>query len=548
MSNKLEGQQVLVLPEGSSRVLGRDAQRTNIAIAYAVANVIRTTLGPKGMDKMLVSELGDIVITNDGATILEEMNVEHPTAKLLVEVAKTQDKEVGDGTTTAAMLTGMLLKKAGDLLDQGIHPSIIIRGYDMAAKECIAALDKISKPVTLADTEILLRIAEISMGSKAVGVGEGKSFLAGIVVKAVTQVAEKDGKTGSVKIDAEFIKIEKKAGGDIKDTTLINGVLIDKEVVHQAMPKKAEKAKIALIDCALEIEKTEIDAKIEITSPDQMQAFLNQEEKMLKDMVGKVTKSGASVLFCQKGIDDVAQHYLAKAGIMAVRRVKKSDMDKLARATGAQLVTTLDDLSESQLGYVGIVEERKIAGEQMIFIEECKHPKSVTLLIRASTDHVVNEGERAIKDGIGAVRSVIEDGKYVTGGGSIEMELSKHLQEFAAKTSGREQLAIQAFAETLEWVPRTLAENCGIDAIDALVSLRSKHKEGKATFGVEVYSGTIDDVAMLGVLEPAKIKKQAIQSAYEAAKMILRIDDMISSRARAPSAPPGGMGGMGDMD
>jgi thermosome len=531
MAKNIEGQQIMVLPEGSQRVLGRDAQRINIAIAYAVANIIRTTLGPKGMDKMLVSDLGDIVITNDGATILEEMNVEHPAAKIMVEIAKTQDKEVGDGTTTSVMLAGMLLKKAGDLLDQDIHASTIIKGYDLAAKKSIEILEKIATKVSLSDKATLEKIAAIAMGSKSIGVGTSKDYLAKLVVSAVTQVAEE--KNGEVVVDDELIKIEKKAGGNISDTQLIQGVLIDKEIVHPGMPKTIKNAKIALLDCPLEIEKTEVDAKIEITSPEQMQAFLAQEEKMLKEMVEKIAKTGANVVFCQKGIDDVAQHFLTKKSIAAVRRVKKSDMEKLARATGAKIATTLDDLSEKDLGIAGEVVERTIAGEKMVFVENCKDPKSVTIFVRASTEHVVSEGERAIVDAIGAVSSAIEDGRYVTGGGSTELELSSQLYKYATEIGGREQLAIQAFAEALEIIPRTLAENAGMDAIDTLVSLRAKHKkEGGEHFGVDIYTGQIADMKALGVFEPLKVKTQAISSAYEAAKMLLRIDDMIASKGK----------------
>ncbi|MEM4389678.1 MAG: thermosome subunit beta [Candidatus Micrarchaeia archaeon] len=546
----LAGQPVLILPEGSTRVIGRDAQRANIAVAWAVANAIRTTLGPKGMDKMLVSELGDIVITNDGATILEEMNVEHPAAKIMVEIAKTQDKEVGDGTTTAAMLAGELLKRAGELLDQDIHASTIINGYKKAAQECYRILDEISTPVSLADTETLENIAAIAMGSKTVGVGGAKEKLAKIVVAAVKQVAEK--KDGKIKVDHDFIKVEKKEGGNIEDTQLINGVLVDKEIVHPGMPKKVENARIALLDCSLEIEKTETDAKIEITSPEQMSAFLQQEEKMLKEMVEKIAASGANVVFCQKGIDDVAQHFLAKKGIAAVRRVKKSDMEKLAKATGAQIATSLDDLTAKDLGFAGLVEERKIAGEQMVFVEKCKDPKSVTIFVRAGTEHVVSEGERAIKDAIGAVSSTIEEGKYVTGGGSVEMELANRLRKFATDIGGREQLAIQAFADALESVPRTLAESTGMDAIDTIVLLRSKHKKASGRhLGVDVYAGKVADMKEKGVIEPVKVKKQAIASASEAAEMLLRIDDMISAKAKTPTPSgegPSKTGGAGGLE
>ncbi|MEM3369590.1 MAG: thermosome subunit beta [Candidatus Micrarchaeia archaeon] len=538
--------QQMVLPEGSSRTIGRDAQRIMIVVGRAVGEIVKKTLGPRGSDVMLVSELGDIVITNDGATILTEMNTDHPAAKILVEVAKTQDKEVGDGTTTSVVLAGELLKGAEDLLDKDIHSSTILRGYKLAATRALEKVKEISKPVTIKDTKVLYNIASISMGSKSVGVGESKGHLAKIVVDAVTQVAEQ--KDGKLVIDQDLIKIEKKAGGSIDDTTLINGVLIDKEIVHPAMPKKIENAKIALLDTSLEIEKTETDAKIEITDPSQLTAFLEQEEKMLKEMVEKVEKSGANVVFCQKGIDDVAQHYLAKKGIVAIRRVKRSDMEKLARATGARIITILNDLSPKDLGHAGFIEERKIGGEAMVFVEKCKDPKSVTILVRASTDHVVNEGERAIKDAIGAVSSAIEEGKYVFGGGATEIELAKDLREYANKIGGREQLAILAFADALEVIPRTLAESAGMDAIDTLVSLRSKHnnKDG-LVYGVNVYDGKIDSMEKLGVIEPAKVKEQAIMSASEAAEMLLRISDMISAKPK-PMSPggPGGMGGMGE--
>ncbi|MCX6767458.1 MAG: thermosome subunit beta [Candidatus Micrarchaeota archaeon] len=544
---QLGGQSVLVLPEGSSRIFGRDAQRINIAVAHAVAQAVKSTLGPKGMDKMLVSELGDIVITNDGATILDNMNVEHPAAKMMVEIAKTQDQEVGDGTTTAVVLAGELLKKSMELLDQDIHAATIVNGYRNAAEKCIDYLGQLSDAIDVKDIRNLEKIASISMGSKTTGAGEAKDVLAKIVVKAVTLVAES--RDGKILIDKDFIKVEKKQGGDILHTTLINGVLIDKEIVHPGMPKRLNGAKIALLDTAMEIEKTETDARISITSPDQMTAFLEQEENMLKEMVDKVAASGCNVLFCQKGIDDVAQHYLSKKGILAARRVKKSDMEKLVRATGARIVTTMDDLSSKDLGNAGVVEERKIAGEQMVFVEQCKNPKSVTIFVRGGTQHVVDEGERAIMDAIGAVSSAIDEGKTVIGGGSIEMELATRLKKYAVEVGGREQLAVQAFAEALEVIPRTLAESCGMDAIDTLVELRAKHekKEGKM-LGVDVLGTRIHDMKALGVIEPMKVKKQAIQSASEVTAMILRIDDIIASKGRAPAGPPGGPGGMGDMD
>ncbi|MEM3754026.1 MAG: thermosome subunit beta [Candidatus Micrarchaeaceae archaeon] len=543
-SNQL-GQPYLVLPEGATRLLGREAQRTNIAIAYAVASAVKTTLGPKGMDKMLVSELGDIVITNDGATILEEMNVEHPVAKIMVDIAKTQDKEVGDGTTTAVILSGELLKYAGNLIEQSIHPTTIINGYKMAADKAIEILKKYSYDISLDDDDKLEKIALISMASKNVGDESVKKYLAGLVIKAIKQVAET--RDGKLIIDKDFIKLEKKEGGSIADTEFINGVLIDKEVVHPSMPKVLNNAKVALLDVAFEIEKTETDARIEITSPEQMQAFLEQEEKMLKEMVDKVAKTKANAIFVQKGIDDIAQHYMAKAGILAVRRVKKSDMEKLAKATGAKIVTSLADLSESDLGFAGLIEERKVADEQMVFVEKCKDPKSVTIFIRSSTQQVVNEVERALNDALGAVASAVEGRKYVIGGGSIEIDLANDLREYASEVGGREQLAMQAFADALEIVPKTLAESAGMDAIDTLVQLRTKHKgkDGK-TLGVDVFRNRIADMEKLGVFEPTKVKEQAILSASEASEIILRIDDMISSKGKAPaggsqgSTPPSG--------
>ncbi len=543
--NQLGGQQYLILPEGASRMLGREAQRTNIAVGYAVASVVRTTLGPKGMDKMLVSELGDIMITNDGASILEEMNVEHPIAKIMVDIAKTQDKEVGDGTTTAVIIAGEMLKNAGNLIEQGIHPTTIIRGYEMAASKAKEVLKANASDITLDDTDKLERIASIAMGSKNIGSDNTKKFLAKLVIQAIKQVSMKNG--NKVTIDRDFIKVEKKDGGSVEDTEYINGVLIDKEIAHPGMPKAIKNASIALLDVALEIEKTETEAKIEITSPDQMQAFLQQEEKMLKDMVEKIAKSKANVIFIQKGIDDVAQHFLAKAGIMAVRRVKKSDMEKLAKATGARLVTSLDDLSQKDLGFAGNVEERKVSGEQMVFVEKCKDPKSVTLFVRGSTKQVTEETERALNDVMGAVSSCIEEGKYVIGGGATEIDVATKLRDYASDVGGREQLAITAFADAMEIVPKTLAESAGMDSIDTLVQLRSKHKAASGrNFGVDVHRGAISDMEKLGVIEPLKVKEQAISSASESCGSILRIDDMISSKGKGHGGGgmPGGMPGM----
>jgi thermosome len=539
----------LYLPEGATRLLGRDAQRTNIAVGIAVANAVKSALGPKGMDKMLVSDLGDITITNDGATILEEMNVEHPVAKIMVDIAKTQDKEAGDGTTTVVILAGELLRGAGELLEQGVHPSTVIKGYKLAASKASDVLRETAKNVDSGDSGILQKIALVSMGSKNVGGDDTKAYLSKLVIKAVEQVRDKDAR-GNLVIDRDLIKVEKKSGGTISDTSFISGVLVDKEICHPGMPKSVKNAKIALLDLALEIEKTEVDAKIEITSPDQMQAFLQQEERMLKDMVEKVSKSGAKVLFTQKGIDDVAQHFLAKAGILAVRRVKKSDMEKLAKATGARIVTSLDDLTEKDMGYAGMVEERKISGEQMTFVEDCKNPKSVTLFIRGGTQQVVDEVERSITDVIGAISSVIEDGKYVYGGGASEVAVADTLRTYSNTIGGREQLAIQKFADALEIIPKVLAESAGMDAIDTLVQLRNRHrtKEG-SVYGVDIFKNSVGDMNRLGVYEPLRIKEQAIYSASEAAEIILRIDDMISSRSKGPGggAPGGGMPG-GEMD
>ncbi len=530
-------QPVIFLGEGAQRVVGRDAQRLNILVARAVANVVRTTLGPKGMDKMLVDELGDITITNDGATILQEMSVEHPAGKIMVEVAKTQDDEAGDGTTTAVVLAGELLGEAERLLDQEIHPSIIIKGYRMAADKAREILEEIGDPISIDDDETLLKIAKTSMTSK---ITEARDSLARMVVDAVKMVAEEvDGK---IVIDTDQIKIEKKQGGAISDTQLVRGIVIDKERVHPQMPRRVEKAKIALINSALEVKETETDARINITSPEQLQAFIEQEEQMIKEMVDKIVQSGANVVFCQKGIDDLAQHFLAKAGILAVRRVKKSDMEKLAKATGAKIITRVEDLSPEDLGYAELVEERKVAGESMIFVEGCKNPKSVTILVRGGAEHVVDEAERAIKDAIGAVTSAIESGKVVAGGGATEMELAMRLREFAQEVGGKEQLAIEAFANALEIVPRTLAETAGMDPIDTIVKLRAKHtkeKDGKY-WGVDVFNARIANMKELDVIEPVKVKAQAVASASEAARLILKIDDIIAASKKEEKEESGG--------
>ena len=542
---QLGGTPVLILREGSEQTRGRDAQSRNILAAKTIANAIKSTLGPKGMDKMLVDSMGDVVITNDGATILKEMDIEHPAAKMMVEIAKTQDEEVGDGTTSAVVIAGELLKRAEDLLEQGVHPTLIVAGYRLAAEKAYTVLKKMAKDVTPDDAKTLRKIAMTSMTGK--GAEVARELLIDLAVESVRAIAEKGGK-----IDIDHIKLEKKAGGSKDDTVLIKGMLIDKERAHSGMPKLVENAKIALVNSALEIEKTEVDAKIEITSPDQMKAFLDEEERMLKSMVDKVKGSGANVLFCQKGIDDLVQHYLAKEGILAVRRVKESDMKKLASATGGKILTTLEEIGPEDLGSAGVVEERKISGEEMIFVENCPNPKAVSILLRGGTEHVVDELERGMYDALRVTACAVEDGKYVAGGGATEIELAMKLRDYAATVGGREQLAIQAFADAVEVIPRALAENAGLDPIDMLVALRSAHEAGNKNVGLDVFKGEPADMLKASVIEPLRIKTQAISSATESATMILRIDDVIAATTAKPPAggmPPGGgypgMEGMG---
>ena len=534
------GQPIFILPEGTNRSVGRDAQRNNILAGKVLAETVRTTLGPKGMDKMLVDGLGDIVVTNDGVTILKEMDIEHPAAKMLVEVAKTQEDEVGDGTTTAVIIAGELLKKSESLLDQDIHPTIIAMGYRQAAEKAQEILDDIA--IDSVDEETLIKVAMTAMTGK--GTEAAREPLAKLIVDAVQKVAE-DGA-----VDTDNIKIEKKDGAVVEDSTLVEGVIVDKERVHPGMPSEVKDAKIALVNSPLEVKETEVDAEIRITDPAQMQAFIEQEEKMVKDMVDKVAESGANVLFAQKGIDDLAQHYLSKAGILAVRRVKKSDIEKLARATGANVVTNLEDLTADDLGEAGIVEERKVSGEEMIFVEECSVAKSVTLFVRGSTKHIVDEIVRAIEDAIGVVAATVEDDKVVAGGGAPEIAMAKKLKDYADSISGREQLAVNAFAEALEIVPKTLAENAGLDSIDSLVDLRAAH-ENSAVMGLDVFTVKVADMKEAGVIEPKRVKKQAIQSASEAAEMILRIDDVIASSGKGDAdmggMDPAAMGGMPPM-
>jgi thermosome len=526
MASQLAGTPILILPEKVQRYIGRDAQRMNIMAARVIAEAVRTTLGPRGMDKMLVDNLGDVTITNDGVTILDEMDVEHPAAKMMVEASKAQENEVGDGTTTVVILAGELLKRAEELLDQDFHPSVIISGYRKAAEQAYKVLERTARPVSKDDEKTLKRIALTALSSK--GSEARGDRLADLCVKAVKQIVEEvDGK---LEADIDNIKVEKKTGGSSADSQLINGVVLDKEVVHPGMPKKVVKARIALLNLALEVKETETDAKINITSPEQLKSFMEEERRMLKDMVDRIKSVGANVVFCQKGIDDVAQHYLAKAGILAVRRVKESDMEKLARATGGKIVTNIKDLSPADLGDADLVEERKIAGEDMVFVEGCKNPRSVSILVRGGTEHVVDEIERAVHDALSVISAAIEDGKIVAGGGAPEIEVAKELRKFADTVGGREAIAINAFADSLEIVPKTLAENAGLDPIDILVKLRSAHeKPGGDVMGVNVFNGQIENMLEVGVVEPLRVKFQAIKSATEVSEMILRIDDVIAA-------------------
>jgi len=529
------GQPVLILKEGTSRSRGKEAQRNNIMAARIIGEVLKTTLGPRGMDKMLIDSLGDITITNDGAAILKEMDVEHPAAKMMVEIAKTQDDMVGDGTTTAVVLASELLKKAEELLDQNIHPTILVAGYRKAAQKAIEIIEKNAVPIDVEDRKMMMKVALTSMASKAVG--GAKEHFAEIAIDAVKQIAEKRG--GKITADIDNVQLVKKTGKSLIETQLVRGIIVDKEVVHPGMPKKKENAKIALLDSALEIEKTEISAEIRIRDPNQMKAFLDQEDSMLKEMVTKIKASGADVVFCQKGVDDMVQHYLSKEGIMAARRLKESDMEKLARATGGRITSNLDDLKAQDLGFAGLVEERKIGDDQMIFVEKCKDPHSVAILIRAGLERMVDEAERAMTDALSVVSDVTENNKIVAGGGAVEIEVAKELRKYANRVGGREQLAIEAFASAMEIIPRALTENAGLEPIDVLVELRSAHdKETGKYKGINVFTGKVENSIDSGVIEPIVVKIQAIKSAAESASMILRIDDVIMSKA--PKGGPGG--------
>lgn len=528
--------------EGSSQNRGREAQKNNIAAAKLISEIVRTSLGPRGMDKMLVDSLGDVTITNDGATMLKEIDVQHPAAKMLVEVSKTTDNEVGDGTTSAVVFAGALLEKAEELLEKDVHPTVIVEGYTKAARRAIEALEEIAEKISPDNREWLVKIARTSMQTKLVS--REAEQLAELVVDATLAVAEKTLK--GYKVDIDNVKVEKKPGGSLKDTSLVQGIVLDKEVVHSGMPKRVEKAKIALVSAPFEIEKTEFDAKLNINDPSMMKKFLDEETKMLKSMVDKVAEVGGTVVICQKGMDDIAQHYMAKAGILAVRRAKESDMTKLARATGARVVNNFADLSPTDLGFAALVEERKVEEDRWVFVEGCKNPKAVTLLIRGGTQRIVDEGERSLHDALMVTKDVIERPAIVVGGGAAEAEAAYQVLKWSEKLSGREQLAAQKFAEALESIPIALAENAGMDPIDAQVDFRAKHAEGGKWFGIEASDGKIKDMYQRQVFEPLAVKLQFIKSATEAASMILRIDDVIAAgKMKAPAGPPGGGGGMG---
>jgi thermosome len=542
------GMPVLILREGTKESKGRDAQKNNITAAKLIAEIVKTSLGPRGMDKMLVDSLGDVTITNDGATILKEIDVQHPAAKMMVEVAKSVDNEVGDGTTSSVVFTGALLAKAEELINKDVHPSVIVDGYTAASEQALKILQKLAVKVDVNDKQQLQKIARTSMDSKLVS--DDSPSLSQIVVDSTRQVAEKIGDHEGLKVDLDNIKVEKKAGGSMGDTKLIKGIVLDKEVVHAGMPKSVEGARIALLNSALEIEKTEMSAEIRINDPQQMQMFLDEENKMLRSMVDKIISAGANVVLCQKGIDDIAQHYLAKEGVLVVRRVKESDMFKLTKATGARIVNNLDDLTDKDLGSAELVEERKVETDKWVFIEGCKNPKAVTILIRGGSQRVVDEADRSVHDALMVTKDVLEKPEIVAGGGSTEAYIANELKQWSGNLEGRAQLAVQKFAEALDSIPLGLAENAGMDPIDTMTELRAKGSKGSKWIGVDVRNTVVADMFKQNVLEPVIVKEQIIKSATEAACMLLRIDDVIaSSKSKAPSPPPGGgMGGMGGMD
>ena len=540
----LAGQPILILREGTKRESGKDAMKNNIDAAKAIANSVRTSLGPRGMDKMLVDSLGDIVITNDGVTILKEMDVEHPAAKMMVEVSKTQDAFVGDGTTTAVVIAGALLQEAEGLINQNVHPTVISSGYRLAAEQAKKILESLSKPVKIEDKDLLVKMASTSLGSKSAS--SSKEKLSDISYNAVKAVAEKD--NGKYKVDFDDIQLVKKQGGAIEDTSLIYGIIVDKEKVHPGMPNLVKNAKIALMNAALEIKKPEFDTNIRIEDPSMIQSFLSQEENVLKDMVAKVKSSGANVLITQKGIDDLAQHYLSKEGIYAVRRVKKSDVDKLAKATGATIASSIEELSSQDLGVAESVEQIKIGDDYLTFVTGCKNPKAVSILVRGGTEHVVDEIERSITDSPHVVAAAVEDGAYTPGAGAAAEEIALRLREYASKVGGRQQLAIEKFANAMEEIPRALSENAGLDAIDMLIKLRNEHAKGNKFAGIDLFKGEVTDAEKLGVIEPIRVGKQAIDAAAEASVMILRIDDVIATKGSKGGSgpgktPPGGEGG-----
>jgi archaeal chaperonin len=539
------GMPVLILKEGASQTKGRDAQKNNIAAAKLISEVVRSSLGPRGMDKMLVDGLGDVTITNDGATILKEIDVQHPAAKMMVEISKATDNEVGDGTSSVVVLAGALIEKAEELITKDVHPTIIVDGYRKSALKSIEIYNHLAQKIDPGNKSELIRVARTSMQTKLVS--RDSDELSEVVVNAALQVSEPN--ESAYIIDIDDVKVEKKTGGSLRDTKLIKGIVLDKEVVHGGMPKRVEKAKIALVNSALEIEKTEFDAKININSPDQMKMFLEEENKMLKNMVDKIISSGANVAICQKGIDDVAQHYLAKSNVLSVRRVKESDMTKLSRATGARIVNNLEDLSSKDLGSADLVEERKVETDKWVFIEGCKHPKAVTILIRGGSQRVVDEAERSIHDALMVTKDVMEKPSIVAGGGSPESYVAGKLREWSSTLSGREQLAADKFAESLEVIPLALAENAGMDPIDTLTELRSKQTKGSKWSGIDARGGKVVDMSKLDIVEPLSVKEQIIKSATEVASMILRIDDVIASSKSGGGPPGGGMppGGMGEM-
>ncbi|MEB3765520.1 MAG: TCP-1/cpn60 chaperonin family protein [Desulfurococcales archaeon] len=526
------GVPVLILKEGTQRTYGRDALRSNILAAKVLAELLKTSLGPRGLDKMLVDAFGDIVVTNDGATIVKEMEVQHPAAKLLVEVAKAQDSEVGDGTTSVVVLSGTMLEKAEKLLDESIHPTIIMSGYIKALHKALEILDQIAEPINVEDDNVLRRIVETTLSSKIVGHGPEKEKIIEMVIEAIKTIAEKQ-PDGTYKVDLDNVKIEKKKGGSLLDSKLVRGVVIDKEVVHPGMPRRVKNAKILVLDAPLEIQKPDLTTKIRVTDIDQLDKFLEEETKLLKEMVDKIVSVGANVVVTQKGIDEVAQHFLAKRGILAVRRVKRSDIEKIAKATGAKIITSLRDLKEDYLGYAELVEERKVGEDKMIFIEGAKNPKSVTILLRGANDMLLDEAERNVLDALHSLRNILREPKIVGGGGAIEIELAERLRDFARTVGGKEQMAIEAYAEALEVIPTVLAESAGMDALDTLLQLKAMHNQGHKFAGINVVEGKVEeDMTKINVYEPIIVKKQVIKSASEAAISLLKIDDVIAA------APP----------